>query len=38
MKIILGDVFDDVIIVTGMYMYILTYDLMLRNRIDLTAT
>ena len=38
LKVILGDVFDDVIVITGMWMYILTYDLMLKSKIDLTAT
>lgn len=36
-KIILGDVFDDVIVITGIWMYILSYDLRLKTRIDLTA-
>ena len=38
LKLILGDTFDDVIIISGMWMYILSYDLMLKSRIDLTAT
>lgn len=37
LKIILGDLFDDVIILSGIYLYILSYDLMLKSRIDLTA-
>lgn len=36
-KMILGDIFDDVIIITGTWLYILTYDLRLKTRIDLTA-
>ena len=38
LKLILGDTFDDVIVISGMWMYILSYDLMLKSRIDLTAT
>lgn len=38
LKFFLGDVFDDVIVVTGMWIYILSYDLRLKNRIDLTAS
>lgn len=37
LRLFLGDIFDDVIVVTGIRMYILTYDLMLKSRIDLTA-
>lgn len=36
-KLILGDVFDDVIVITGIWIYILSYDLRLKTRIDLTA-
>lgn len=36
-KLILGDVFDDVIVITGIWIYILSYDLRLKSRIDLTA-
>lgn len=38
LKLFLGDVFDDVIIVSGIWMYILSYDLRLKSRIDMTAT
>jgi hypothetical protein len=34
----LGDVFDDVIILSGIWLYILSYDLRLKSRINLTAT
>ena len=37
LRLFLGDIFDDVIVVTGIRMYILTYDLMLKSRIDLTS-
>ena len=37
LKLFLGDVFDDVIILSGTWMYILSYDLRLKSRIDLTA-
>ena len=36
-KLILGDVFDDVIVITGIWIYIFSYDLRLKSRIDLTA-
>lgn len=36
-KLILGDIFDDVVVITGIWMYILSYDLRLKSRIDLTA-
>lgn len=36
-KLILGDVFDDVVVITGIWIYILSYDLRLKTRIDLTA-
>lgn len=36
-KLILGDTFDDVIVITGVWLYILSYDLRLKTRIDLTA-
>ena len=36
-KIILGDVFDDVIVITGIWLYTFSYDLRLKSRIDLTA-
>lgn len=36
-KLILGDIFDDVIVITGIWIYILSYDLRLKSRIDLTA-
>lgn len=36
-KLILGDIFDDVIVITGIWLYILSYDLRLKTRIDLTA-
>jgi hypothetical protein len=38
LKFFLGDTFDDIIIVTGIWLYILSYDLRLKSRIDLTAT
>ena len=38
LKVFLGDVFDDVVVLSGTWMYIFSYDLMLRSRIDLTAT
>jgi hypothetical protein len=34
----LGDVFDDVVVITGTWMYIFSYDLSLKNRIDMTAS
>lgn len=34
-KLILGNVFDDVVIVTGQYLYFLTYDLQLKSKISL---
>jgi hypothetical protein len=37
LKFFLGDVFDDVIILTGQWMYILSFDLRLKNRINLVA-
>lgn len=37
-RIFLGDVFDDVIVVSGIWMYIFSYDLQLKNRIDMTAS
>lgn len=37
-KIFLGDVFDDVIVMTGIWMYIFSYDLRLKSRIDMTGT
>ena len=37
LKFFLGDVFDDVIILTGQWMYILSFDLRLKNRINLIA-
>lgn len=38
LKIFLGDVFDDVVVVTGIWMYIFSYDLRLKTRIDMTAS
>ena len=38
LKVFLGDIFDDVVVLSGTWMYIFSYDLMLRSRIDLTAT
>lgn len=38
LKMFLGDVFDDVVVVTGMWMYIFSYDLRLKSRIDMTAS
>lgn len=38
LKLFLGDVFDDVIIVTGIWIYILSYDLRLKSRINMTGT
>lgn len=38
LKVFLGDVFDDVIVVSGIWIYIFSYDLRLKSRIDLTAT
>ena len=38
LKVFLGDVFDDVIIMSGIWMYIFSYDLRLKSRIDMTAT
>lgn len=38
LKLFLGDVFDDVIILSGIWLYILSYDLRLKSRINLTAT
>jgi hypothetical protein len=38
LKVFLGDVFDDVVVVTGIWMYIFSYDLRLKNRIDMTAS
>ena len=38
LKLFLGDVFDDVVVVTGIWLYIFSYDLRLKSRIDLTAT
>lgn len=37
-KVILGDVFDDVIVVSGVWLYILGYDLRLKSKISLTAS
>ena len=37
-KIFLGNTFDDVIVVSGCWLYILSYDLRLKSRIDMTAT
>lgn len=37
LKLFLGDVFDDIIVLSGTWMYILSYDLILKSRIDLTA-
>jgi hypothetical protein len=34
----LGDMFDDVVVITGMWMYIFSYDLRLKSRIDMTAS
>ena len=36
-KIILGDIFDDIIVITGIWIYILSYDLRLKSRINITA-
>ena len=36
-KVILGEMFDDVYVITGIWLYILSYDLRLKSRIDLTA-
>jgi hypothetical protein len=38
LKFFLGDTFDDVVVVTGIWIYIFSYDLRLKSRIDLTAT
>ena len=38
LKLFLGDVFDDVIVVTGIWIYILSYDLRLKSRINMTGT
>lgn len=38
LKVFLGDVFDDVVVVTGIWMYIFSYDLRLKSRIDMTAS
>lgn len=38
LKLFLGDVFDDVVIVSGIWIYILSYDLRLKSRINMTAT
>lgn len=38
LKLFLGDVFDDIIILSGIWLYILSYDLRLKSRINLTAT
>ena len=37
-KVILGDVFDDVILISGVWLYILGYDLRLKTKISLTAS
>lgn len=37
-KLFLGNTFDDVIVVSGCWLYILSYDLRLKSRIDMTAT
>lgn len=37
LKLILGDVFDDVIIISGIWMYILSFDLRLKTRISMIA-
>lgn len=37
-KIFLGNTFDDVVVVSGCWLYILSYDLRLKSRIDMTAT
>ena len=37
LKLILGDVFDDVIVISGVWLYIFGYDLRLKTRIKLTA-
>jgi hypothetical protein len=36
-KIILGDIFDDIVVITGIWIYILSYDLRLKSRINITA-
>lgn len=36
-KLFLGNTFDDVIILSGCWLYILSYDLRLKSRIDMTA-
>lgn len=36
-KLFLGNTFDDVVVVSGCWMYILSYDLRLKSRIDMTA-
>lgn len=38
LKMFLGDMFDDVVVITGMWMYIFSYDLRLKSRIDMTAS
>lgn len=38
LKFFLGDTFDDVVVITGIWMYIFSYDLRLKSRIDMTAT
>lgn len=36
-KVFLGNTFDDVVVVSGSWLYILSYDLRLKSRIDMTA-
>ena len=38
LKVFYGDVFDDVVVVSGIWMYIFSYDLSLKSRIDMTAS
>lgn len=38
LKLFLGDIFDDIIVMSGIWMYIFSYDLRLKSRIDMTAT
>ena len=37
LKLILGDIFDDIIVISGVWLYIFGYDLRLKTRIKLTA-
>lgn len=37
-KFFLGDVFDDVVVLSGIHLYIFAYDLRLKTRISLVAT